>query len=199
MSLLRWCAAVVTSVFSAGAISSTVYSFNFSDDAAAAIFGRTHVPGTVTGLLYGLSENGTGMLPTAIQITSDVSFLGMTDKVIDSDNALWFWDATGFTAENGVITAASIGLNFLDPIIGGLQLRLNENNFYNGPGYNVLHWNGSSGPITGTGNQNGFAGTSYARVVPSAIPEPTSMALIGIGAIAGVLTWRREKAQTAAR
>lgn len=176
-------------VFLAGMISisahaAPIFSFTFSDDPTDPMFGRDHIPGAVTGLLYGLSENGSGLMPTSLEFTSDITFLGMTDSVVDSNDSLWFWDATGFDIVNGVIVAGGFALNFLDPVIGNIQFRLNGAPSQPGDDlYNILHWNGSSGPVVGTGNRDGFEGAVYTLVNPSEVPESGTLILLGLGLI----------------
>lgn len=170
------------------------FTFSFSDDPSDYyFFHRAHVAGTVTGILHGLSDNGTGLLPTSIEFTSDVSFLGMTDSVLDGNNALWFWDSTGFTIVNGEITGGGLGLNFVDPVIGNMQFRLNGGF---GEGYNILHWNGSTGPVAGTGNQSGFAGATYRNA--ASVPEPSTLGLLALGLATGAFRARRRRTAAAA-
>lgn len=155
-----------------------VFSFSFSDDSTDYMYERTHVQGTVTGLMYGLAENGAGQLPTSIRFTSSVAFLGMTDAIIDSSDHWTIFDATGFNIINGTIVFGKLGINFTDPMIGGLQFRLNgSSGILLNDEHNVLHWNGSSGPIVGTGNRHGFSGAEYALIDNSQVPEPISLAL----------------------
>lgn len=185
--LNRSIAVIFSALFTISASANTIFSFSFSDDvdAAEGFFGRAHVPGTVTGLLYGLTENGAGQLPTSIEFTSNVAFLGMTDKVIDANNLPNFWDSTGLDIVNGTIVSGGFGLNFIDPIIGDLQFRLN------GGHYNLLMWNGATAPVVGTGNGDGFAGTTYALVNASQLPEPASLVIFAIG-LAGLIVARRK-------
>lgn len=162
--------------------------FSFADDPASYAYGRTHVAGTVTGILHGLQDNGSGLLPTSIEFTSDVSWLGMTDTIIDAANSLWFWDSTGFSIVNGVITAGGFAVNFSDPAIGGLQFRINSQDSWN---MNILHWNGSSGPFTAIGNTAGLAGVTFSS--DNNVPEPASLAMLGIG-LAALAMSRKSRA-----
>ena len=132
-------------------------TFSFADDPADwPWIGRTFVAGPVTGILYGLADNGTGQIPTSIEFTSDVTPLGMTSSVVTSFTAV---NGTGFTVVNGNVVAADLLLNFDDPSVDGMQVRFNHE------ARNVLHWNGGSGPVVGMGNENGFAGATYGATV----------------------------------
>jgi hypothetical protein len=128
-------------------------AFSFADDPGDwPWIGRTFVAGPVTGILYGLEDNGAGQIPTSIEFTSNVAPLGMTSSVITSFTAV---SGTGFTLVNGNVVAVDLLLNFNDPSVSGMQVRFNHE------ARNVLHWNGGSGPVVGMGNENGFAGATY--------------------------------------
>lgn len=129
--------------------------------------GRSFEPGTITGILNGLVDNANGQIPTSIEFTSDVSALGITSNVVTSTVTEGGIDIGG----GEVLGTTSLLFNFVDPSIGAMQFRLNFDS------RNILHWNGSSGPMAGMGNGNGFGGATY-----SAVPEPTSLVMCAIGA-----------------
>jgi hypothetical protein len=168
--------------FVAGNANATPIAFSFSEDSTDFPWiGRDFTPGVVTGILYGLSDNGSGLLPTSIEFTSDVSSLGITNNVVSS---FAISIGTGFEMSDGNVIGANLLLNFNDPTIGGMQIRFNYDN------WNVLHWNGSNGPVLAMGNQNGFTGATYDT---TSVPEPASIALLAIG-LAGVGFSRKKKA-----
>jgi len=161
---------------------STAISFSFFDDPSDfPLIGRGYSPGTVTGLLVGLSVDGVNQLPTAIEFTSDVSSLGITNNIIDVFSISL---GTGFNIVDGNIIDANLLLNFIDPIIGGMQIRFNFD------GMNLLHWNGGTGPGLGMGNQNGFSGADYGV---STVPVPAAAWLFG-SALLGFFGFSRRKA-----
>lgn len=163
-------------------------SFAFTDNAADWPWaGRSHVSGVVTGILYGLPANGINVLPTSIQFTSNLNALGMTSSLV---SAFTVTLGSGFTMSNGSVTAADVLINFNDPGIGPMQLRFDYVDVLSPLGANVLHWNGSSGPVAGMGNSTGgFSGATYSIV---ATPEPSTLALAGLGGL-GMFFARRRK------
>jgi hypothetical protein len=185
---------VVAVTESASAIS---FSFAFSDGPTPStnFYGRTHVPGTVTGVLFGLSDNTFNELPTQIEITSDESALGVTNNQITTFD---YVIGSGFDVVAGTVVGANLLVNFTDPVSGPRQLRFN---FSDSPGVllgaNWLIWNGGNSPANGTGNEGEFAGASYAQTAP--VPGP----IVGAGlpgvvvAIGGFFGWRRRKQATA--
>lgn len=171
-----------------GAANAGVISFSFTDDPSAYAFGRTHVSGTVTGLLT-FSEDLTidGIyLPDAIEFTSDLSWLGATDSSINMSTAWMHSSSAGFTFNSGNVADASYGINYNDSGVGQLQFRLNSSF----SGMNILHWNGGTGPMNAIANTDGFYGSAYSPSV--SVPEPASLILLGIG-LAGLGFARRKQ------
>jgi len=163
-------------------------SFSFVDDPSDFPWiSRSHTPGIVSGILFGLSDNGIGQTPTGIQFTSDVSPFGMTSNIV---NAFFSFSGPGFDLLNGTVTGANMLLNFIDPTVGNMQIRFGYTDSLSPNGANVLHWNGGSGPVVGMGNvDNGFAGATYS----SSVPVPGTIALFSLGLV-GFSLFRGKKA-----
>ena len=163
--------------------SAATYSFTFYDDPSASIFNRTHLGGSVTGLIYGLEDDLEDQTPDAVEFTSDVSGLGLVDLFYD---VFTFIGGDGISVSGGQITSADLSLNFDDSAVQGTQLRLNASD------YNSLIWNGGGGPFAGIGNRDGFAGVTFTQL--SEVPVPASLPLILVGMGAFGLMRRRKKA-----
>ena len=160
-------------------------NFEFFDDPLdlTPVIRGTHLPGTVSGSLFGFSDNLNDQIPTSMSITSDTSGLGMTGNEYSN-----FMDVTGegFDIQNGVVTDVSLFFNFIDPGAGRMQIRFNYRDFEN-----IIMWNGGTGPIAEIGNGDGFGGAAYtvsAASVPVTIDikpgsDPNSINLRSQGVI----------------
>ena len=181
--LLRAMAVAAVACFaSLNAANAATFTFSFSDDPSVLstnFYGRTHVAGTVTGELIGLADSGWSF-PTAILITSDESALDITSNLITN---FLLKVGNGFDVSGGQIVGADALLNFFDPVGGDFQFRFDSISDGTPTHLNLLFWNGGAGPIVGTGNQGGFAGTTYIAV--AAVPEPSTWAMMILG-FAGV-------------
>lgn len=146
-------------------------------------YGRPHVPGTVTGVLRGLADDGSASVPTAVDFTGGTDPVGLTATHVSSFTGVF----GSLTIRDGVVDPllSSLHLNFADPVVGGLLLVFNSSNNFYGNSINVLAWNGGSGPIVAIGNQRGVAGANFAALAP--VPEPGSWALLLAGL--GFMGW----------
>lgn len=87
-----------------GTANASTYSFSFTDDPSIPdYFGRVNTAGTVTGLLFGLGDNGF-FTPTSIEITSDESAHGLTSSPITNFDVVV---GTGFDLSAGSIIGAN--------------------------------------------------------------------------------------------
>ena len=190
--LLRPMAVAAVACFaSLNAANAATFTFSFSDDPSVLstnFYGRTHVAGTVTGELIGLADSGWSF-PTAILITSDESALDITSNLITN---FLLKVGNGFDVSGGQIVGADALLNFFDPVGGDFQFRFDSISDGTPTHLNLLFWNGGGGPIVGTGNQGGFAGTTYTAV--AAVPEPSTWAMMLFGfAGIGFMAYRRSR------
>ena len=150
------------------------FSFSFSDDAADDSLGNTHVPGTVTGRILGLSNNTSGQAAGSVLIDShpvwNVGFGNFDATGIDLLGGSIF--ANTFDVAGGVITDAYFISNFNPNNGGTAQLRLNSQDGQE-PGANVLrHQNFTGSQDSATGNRDGMAGF-FSQVVPEPTTSPS--------------------------
>jgi hypothetical protein len=160
-----------------GAANASVFSFSFTGTLTNGYF----VPGTVTGLIYGLQDNGLGQMPTSAQITSNT--LGQAN-----DDIMTFFNIYGtIDVLNGEITALhpalpGSGLFFATPTgIPNLELAQNDSFFPNSSAF-IARWD-SEGVVADS--------ITFAQV--SAVPEPSTWAMMILGfAGIGFMAYRRK-------
>jgi hypothetical protein len=175
---MRVCVAAVAaavSMWAAPALAAD-FTFTFDDEATAFLFGREHVDGTISGILYGLTDTGFSG-PTGIAITEAPSELGVAlglfNPLID------YLGGTGFRVQNGVIISANAQMNIWDSAGGEYNIRFNYSEA-NTADINAFIHNGNQPIYRGVGNDNGFGGVTFA-LIPDSVPEPGTWALMLLG------------------
>jgi len=141
------------------------FTFAFSNNNYSA----GYVPGTVTGIIYGLTDNASSA-PTYITITSAPAGLGLTTP----DPLTLLYSNGDFTVTHGAITSD----NFNGSAYGGVDVTFDaaENRVRNSvPFVDDL--------------QNSFTGAVFSP--RSSVPEPSQYGLFVFLAVAGVTGWRR--------
>ena len=156
------------SAFSAQA---SVFTFSFSSDGTIPI-PRIPVAGTVTGLIFGLSDNGAAQIPTSVEILS--SPIGINNVTFSH------YGFGGLNVIGGVIVGGSLGIG--DANFDNV-LDLNANSVANALVQN-------SGLYV-TANSEGFTGVTFGI---AAVPEPSTWAMIILGFVGiGFMANRRRK------
>jgi hypothetical protein len=157
-----------------------VFSFTLTGDYTNGFF----EPGTVNGLIFGLSENGLNQVPTGAEIISSPSSIGVSN--------LFLSYAFGtFAVANGQIVAATgpnigLGVSFGDASTVLLEFNRADDSINR---FACFSCNGGAG--SGVANFGGFAGVTYSEV--SAVPEPSTWAMLLIGfAGIGFMAYRRK-------
>jgi hypothetical protein len=148
-------------------------TFQFSFSSGVNDTSLTPVTGTVTGLIFGLSDNGNGQIPTSIEITS--SPYGLVGDTL--------FNYPGSTAGFNVVGGQISGAN-------GVTFELNSDTylaFNDSLGRNYLTDYSNNTIVT---NQGGFDGVTYSEV--PAVPEPSTWAMMLLGfAGLGSMAYRR--------
>jgi hypothetical protein len=157
----------------------TVFDFTLTSTPVQ-IFNATLVSGSVTGEIFGLSENGNSQTSTSVEI--------LTSPIGLSNLTLTYVFGT-FDVTAGVITGAN-NLLFTD---GNSFLQFNDSetlghaNFI----YTPIPNSGFSGNDYVVSNLGGFAGVTYSEV--TAVPEPSTWAMMMLGfAGVGFIAYRRK-------
>jgi hypothetical protein len=140
------------------------------------------VPGTVTGIIEGLSANGTGAASDVIVTSAPAALGNLVGATFPLDvSTAWSYNGyNSFTTVNGQITAAEFDQTTL-PVIspnGILQL-----NYY---GFSEFSLDGNT---TRVANNGGFGGLSFTPV-----PEPHTFAVAGlVFPILGFWMWKKRQ------
>lgn len=190
-------AVTATTLISVDASRAAVFSFTFSSDGSSSgsFFppGSTNSPGSVSGLIYGLSENGLGQQATSIVIThSDIGGVGTTYPgfligglfdvvnghiVANKYGGIVELDATGSTPDyrntSLVIDYSNQGLNYFEVARPNAQSFADYDRIWNFGGFNAV---------------------TFAEV--SAVPEPSTWAMLLMG-FAGLATLYRRRDRAA--
>jgi hypothetical protein len=154
-----------------GARAST-FSFSFTGDLS---IGNTD---TITGLIFGLTDNGSGQSPTSAEITSAPTGVGVILSLTSGT----------FDVSSGNIVAAHFA-EFFSP---SPEIFL----YFNDIGAeNVIVAHDPS--YYQAGNSGGFIGATYAEVSSTPLPAALPLFATGLGGL-GLLGWRRKRKNTAA-
>ena len=167
------------------------FIFSFGTDPSDPVLVNA-VPGTVTGRILGLPEDGTG---AALQVLID-SYSPDGSLAYPVDATAWFFSPeylNSFTVENGDIVAALFRNDnaFISPTIDQL--------FFNVPIYQSGGTNYASvgsNNATSVWNNQGLGGITFTRI-DAAVPEPETWALLLLGFGAVGMTLRRRRRQIA--
>jgi PEP-CTERM motif len=145
------------------------FTFSFAGDS------NGNVPGTVTGTIDGLAVNGTSAA-TDVTITSAPAGLGISSFPIDMVAVVI---NNSFTTSGNTIIAA----NF-DGFVSGYTAELSLN------GADTINYLATDSSSFVVKNLDGFDGVTYTAVgAPAAVPEPYSLAVLGVGLLGLAVTW----------
>jgi hypothetical protein len=171
----RLFAALIASFLISGGSKASIFSFSFTGDDVArfAVVGGP-VPGTVTGLIFGLSDNGDTQMPTSIQITSSPipAFVGLTTNLYGFFN-------NSFNVSGGQIISANMEAFFGLGTFSDLELFTGLNRLLI-----------SNSPDSGGGYISNDGQVTFTNL--SAVPEPSTWEMLILGfAGVGFVAYRR--------
>lgn len=152
---------VTLAAFTPSVALATTFSFSFD----GVPDGGNQLPGTATGFIFGLDDNGNGQHPTSAEVTSSPQSV--------SDAFLAFQSGS-FDVNNGVITGASSVNFYTNPYV--LSFNAFDANIFN----DTAPYGSYSYSIVV--NRDGFGGVTYAEVSP--VPLPASLPMFGVALLA---------------
>lgn len=158
------------------------FSFSFSSNLTEF---PSAVPGTVTGVIYGLTDNSTSAATeilinaypagvTPLPYSAPFSAFAYSTWLAANVNSMIYVDANSFVVTNGAMTSA------IFQIYGGY---FDINVYASGAYYNQFY---SSDTSTYVANTDGLQGVTFSQV-----PEPATLALLTTGLLGLGLARRR--------
>lgn len=146
------------------------------------------ISGTITGEIFGLTDDGTATLATEVLITGypagDASIIGSSSLNTTS------WDeqiGNDFTETGGSITSAYFwAIDGTNPDTPELVIEVGEADGF-----------GIPGTTTGTFNENGADGITFTAVSPE--PGTISLMMTGVGLLGMMVVLRKRKVQALAQ
>jgi hypothetical protein len=156
-------------------------------------------PGDFSGEIYGLQEG-----VSQAQSVKLTSINGFTyNYLFNRTDGYSTFNQNSFTVLNGQVTAADLSVSgWLNPPNdnphGTVSVELNQISRLNGSPYNTAgemttYLSGNNTLVNGATKEYGSQQAAFAGVTYTAIPEPSTYALFGLGAVALVIAARRKR------
>ena len=168
----------------AGSAKAAVLTFNWSIAGDGSYGSSTDVIGGV------LTLNDAGTQATSLYVTSDQGGNVHFDSSINFVNYLAPWGNNSFTVVNGKITSASFdNANYQ----GNPNYSVAFGYYGNNNSFNSSLYNYQSQQFTYFDTVNNSTGINGINFTSATVPEPSTYALFGLGALALVIVMRRKK------
>jgi hypothetical protein len=157
------------------------------------------LPGDFSGEIYGLQEG-----VSQAQSVKLTSINGFTyNYLFNNTDGYSTFNRNSFTVLNGQVTAADLSVSgWLNPPNnnprGTVSVELNQISPLNGSSYNTAgemttYYGGNNTLVYGATKEYGSKEAAFAGVTYTAIPEPSTYALLGLGAIGLLMVLRKKK------